>query len=100
MSLFNLLICIENVSYPSFTKANHMCFMTSVMNGIESDDSKIKSSLRPSGLGFSNSFSHICSILITQLMNLVIVYKLGLVSRLAISIPDKLTHVAPYDPYS
>src|SRR5258705_11931634 len=98
MSLFNLLIRIENVSSPSFTKANHACFMTLATNGIESDNSKIKSLLRPSGLGFSNSFSHICSISITQLINLGIVNELGSVPRLAISIPDESTQVALYDP--
>src|SRR5258708_5226510 len=67
----------NKVSAPLPTDANQVCLIISAMNGIAKDDSKSKSSLKPSGCCFSNFCSPICSASTAQLGNLGTFIELG-----------------------
>src|SRR5258708_9110005 len=96
-SRFNFSICCENSSASAFADTVHVHFMTSAINGFANDESKIRSSLRPSGLGFSDSCSHICNASITLFMNFGTFNELGLVLGLMSFILCKPSYCALFD---
>src|SRR5258708_10535986 len=90
-------ICSDKVSAPLPTNANQVCLIISAMNGIAKDNSKSKSSLKPSGRCFSNFCSPICSALTAQLGNLGTFIELGSTPRLPSSTSKDSVHSTLYD---
>src|SRR5258705_7670389 len=97
MFCLSQLIHSDKVSAPLPTNANQACLIISAMNGIVKDDSKSKSSLKPSGHCFSNFCSPICSASTTRLGNLGTFIELGCTPRLPSSTSEDSVHSTLYD---
>src|SRR5258705_1129456 len=70
MPHLSFLICFRNGSDSSIPDTSQVCLITSEVYGIERDKSKIKSSFRPLGLGFSELNPHIPNAFTALFINL------------------------------